>query len=353
MIAIFLSSIDKDKSREGFSPFTMAFWSSEEDVKNNPLIAVICNNFKLVTDIHQADAVVLPRLWNFYVNQKQRGVTDQIYQESAELNKPFVIFSAGDFTANIPYPNVTIFQSSAYRSRNGQFGQRLFVTPSFISDYLNLYCDGTLQLRDWNSKPTIGFCGQAYGTIVDYMRRKARIIISQIAYKTGLLQWEPPPIEPSFYRNKILKQIQRSPFLKTEFIMRQKYRAGYTLNRKKDPFHPTRIEFIKNILNSDYTVCMRGVGNFSVRLYETLSLGRIPVFVDSDSPLPYEEWIDYRDYFVYVKETEVPYIAEKILEFHNNLTPQKFKDLQGACRDLWAKYFTIQGYYSYLPKLIL
>ena len=77
------------------------------------------------------------------------------------------------------------------------------------------------------------------------------------------------------------------PALTTNYILRSKYRAG--VSREKDPFHPSRLEFVNNILGSDYTVCMRGGGNFSVRFYETLSLGRIPVFIDTDCLLPWHE----------------------------------------------------------------
>jgi hypothetical protein len=126
--------------------------------------------------------------------------------------------------------------------------------------------------------------------------------------------------------------------------MRARYRAGY-LNKQKDPFHPTRLEFIKNILDSDYTVCLRGGGNFSVRFYEALSLGRIPIFINTDCILPYDNILDYRRYCVWIEPDEIPYIAEKVVDFHNNLSNKDFRDLQVECRNLWVNWLSRQGFY--------
>ena len=59
-----------------------------------------------------------------------------------------------------------------------------------------------------------------------------------------------------------------------------------------------RFEFIRNILSSDYTLCFRGSGNYSLRFYETLCLGRIPLFINTDCKLPFEDEINWRDMFM-------------------------------------------------------
>ena len=102
------------------------------------------------------------------------------------------------------------------------------------------------------------------------------------------------------------------------------------------------------ILNSNYTVCMRGGGNFSVRFYETLALGRIPIFINTDCILPFDEMIKYKDYMVWVEESELPFINQKILDFHNSLNQEKFNELQVACRNLWQTYLTKDGFYFHL-----
>jgi len=310
-------------------------------------------NFTLTKKLEDSDVCVLPLQWNYYLENNLVEYVESFYKKSVLAGKPFIIFSEGDYTANIPFPNVYIFQKSCYRSRDGLKGQKLFSIPPIISDYLSLYCQNEIQFREFSNNPTVGFCGQSTGNFFDYIRRKSYLQYKRIKFKLGFEKWEPPPIEPSSYRNRILRKISENSEIKTNYLMRSKYRAGYRPKGSKDPFHPTRLEFIQNILNSDYTVCMRGGGNYSVRFYETLSLGRIPIFIDSDCPLPFEEFTNYKDFFIYIKEDEMHNIPEKILAFHRSLSSNEFKDYQQKCYDLWVSHFSQKGYLQNLHKLIM
>jgi hypothetical protein len=350
-IKVFLDLSEKSQ-RNKYNLLSRLLWN-ENNTENSSNECFEVPNFTLAKNVEESDVCVLPLLWNYYIENKYIGNVEKLYDESVLAGKPFIIFSEGDFTANIPFPNVYIFQKSCYRSRDGLKGQKLFTIPPIISDYLSLYCNNEMQYRELSNNPTVGFCGQSTGNFFDYIRRKSFLQYKRIKFKLGFEKWEPPPIEPSSYRNRILRKISENSEINTNYLMRSKYRAGYRPKTKKDPFHPTRVEFIQNILNSDYTVCMRGGGNFSVRLYETLSLGRIPIFIDSDSPLPFEEFTNYKDYFIYIKEDEMNNISDKILSFHRSLSSNEFKDYQKKCYDLWVSHFSQIGYLQNLQKLIM
>ena len=118
-----------------------------------------------------------------------------------------------------------------------------------------------------------------------------------------------------------------------------------TVWRQANKYGVPRLAFVNNILNSDYTLCVRGGGNFSVRFYETLSLGRIPIFVDTDYVLPYDHIIDYRDYVVLVDQSEIPFIAEKVADFHHSMSDAEFVERQLACRQLSLDYLSHDGFY--------
>jgi hypothetical protein len=107
-----------------------------------------------------------------------------------------------------------------------------------------------------------------------------------------------------------------------------------------------RREYVENMVESDYILCARGAGNFSYRLYETLSCGRIPVFIDTDCVLPYEFAIDWRDYVVWVDERDVDNVAERVVEFHERLSEQEFRELQQECRRLWETHIAPQGFFA-------
>lgn len=110
--------------------------------------------------------------------------------------------------------------------------------------------------------------------------------------------------------------------------------------------HKVRQEYFQNMIDSDYILCCSGYENYSIRLYETLSCGRIPVFINTDCVLPYDFAIDWKKYCVWVDRSELSLIGEKILDFHNNLSTQEFIDLQHECRQFWEKWISPEGFFS-------
>ena len=65
------------------------------------------------------------------------------------------------------------------------------------------------------------------------------------------------------------------------------------------------MEFYENMVSSDYIVCVRGGGNFSVRLYETLAMGRIPIFINTDCLLPLNKSIDWKKHVVWIEREDI------------------------------------------------
>ena len=153
-------------------------------------------------------------------------------------------------------------------------------------------------------------------------------------------------------RKKILNILDRKSNLNTNFILRDRYQGGES--KKKDTFQIMRKEFYQNIYHSDYTLCIRGTGNFSARFYETLALGRIPIFINTDCMLPFNDVIEWKKHIIWIEQNEISDIGLKILEFHNGLTQDSFTNLQNENRKLWEQYFSFPGFIqqliSYLKK---
>ena len=151
-----------------------------------------------------------------------------------------------------------------------------------------------------------------------------------------------PFFASSYQRAKILQTFEKSANCVTNFIFRNQYRAG-TENRDQ-----TTLEYYNNILNSDYIVCIRGAGNFSVRLYETLMMGRIPIFVNTDCLLPLEEKIDWKKHIVWVEWEDRNNIVAIVSDFHNKLSDEDFQNLQLSNRKLWKETLSINGIFNML-----
>lgn len=160
-------------------------------------------------------------------------------------------------------------------------------------------------------------------------------------------------------REEAMRYLSVDPQVKTNFIRRDEFLGGaISAGGKVD--YPTlqhsRKEFAENIFQSDYVLCARGAGNFSYRLYETLCCGRIPVFVNTDCVLPYEDRIDWKQLCVWVEVEELSGIGEKVTQFHRKLSPEEFKALQQKCRKVWLEYLSPRGFFhtlrTQLPEII-
>src|SRR5690606_37188550 len=97
---------------------------------------------------------------------------------------------------------------------------------------------------------------------------------------------------------------------------------------------------------------MRGGGNFSVRFYEALAMGRIPVFINTDSSLPFDDRIDWKKHVVWVDRKDWKRAGEKVADFHSRLSNEEFEILQVENRKLWEEKLGYGGFFKNFNSLI-
>lgn len=131
----------------------------------------------------------------------------------------------------------------------------------------------------------------------------------------------------STYREKLISLLEINEQIECDFIKRNSFWGGKPLDEI------IIADFYENIKNNQVTVCQRGYGNFSWRFYETLSAGRIPLLVDTDIMLPFEDEINWSEYIIMGKTEE---------EAIENLIKEKdtLYDRQIKCGQLYKEYFS-------------
>lgn len=168
------------------------------------------------------------------------------------------------------------------------------------------------------------------------------------AHHLRILNDEPQTVYPAaLLRDRVLGMLERTAQVDTLFVRRERYQAGAASDEERQR---VRQQFLANVRDTDYTVCVRGTGNFSQRLYEVVALGRIPIFVDTDCILPFEHVIDWKTYCVWVDQREIEDLPERVAKFHAGLTPAGFAALQQACRALWEEYLSFSGFFTHFEE---
>ncbi|MBR8834045.1 MAG: exostosin family protein [Stigonema ocellatum SAG 48.90 = DSM 106950] len=121
-------------------------------------------------------------------------------------------------------------------------------------------------------------------------------------------------------REKPLRVAEKSLLLKTSFIRREQCHYALSSEQKAQ----RQLEYIQNFQDNAYIICSRGAENYSFRLYETLSAGRIPVLIDTNMRLPDLGNMRWEEFSVIVPCSQMHRIGEIIQAFHNNLSDEEF-----------------------------
>lgn len=301
-----------------------------------------------VDTLEASDYVVLPMSWNFYIAESKISEVENVIAAAASKEIKVLSFMVGDFGVKLKsYDNVLLFRHSGERSKLSENHQGY---PVFIEDPLAKHFNTTqIKIRPYNPTPIVGFCGQATISVGNAVKEYGKTLGRNLKSKLGASNLPAQQVlSTSYVRASVLKTLEDATGVTTNFIYRKKYRAGAITEVARKQ---TTQEFYDNMQESDYVVCVRGAGNFSVRFYEALAMGRIPVFVDTDCLLPLNEIIQWQKHVVWVSYKDRDAVAGKVKQFHSNLSSKQFEALQVQNRKLWLEKMNIGGFFkSYLSE---
>jgi hypothetical protein len=339
-----------EQHRKSLNDILKAFWYSAGITEPSAIYRRRIEQFELAADPEGADVHLLTMKWPHYLACGIVNEAIHAVETARRARKPIAVFSGGDSEANFPVSgdDIHVFQASAYRSRTKV---RQHGMPPFFDDPLPLYCNGQLTPRPKASKPAVGFCGQAGSTRLRHAGRAVRNRIARVRWRIGRTSLEPPPFEHTWFRHRVLDSFERSNEVTAKFVLRTQYRAGLGGTESRDDATQTsRREFIDNVLSTDYTVGVRGAGNFSVRFYEALALGRMSAFIDTDCVLPFHTSIDWRRYVAWIDERDVDHAGHITAAHYSRHSSDELEQLQRDCRQLWETRLTPDGFYGHFHE---
>jgi hypothetical protein len=253
-------------------------------------------NHKILSKQEKINLITLDNIYKFPFLRKE-------YEIAKNENKRFVHLCTGDVPPII-LPNdkqIIVLNTSILWTPQKPINQYI-IPPPDITDAYSHFLE--------NPELSIGFVGQ---------KNNGREKICQFFSDSGL---------------------------KTNFILRDSYIFNLQDNHKK--------EFEDNMNGNLFTLCYRGRGNFSVRFYETLMRGRIPIQINSSSIFPYEDEIDYSDVGIFIEEEDLDkFDLEKLVkDYYNSKSADELLQIQKNNRRIYEEYFHPDIYFSQIFRMV-
>jgi hypothetical protein len=217
-------------------------------------------------------------------------------------NKKVLAFYNDDKSAPTALPEcVHVYRTSIIKEKRKS---NEFSLPAWSCDFKKIIAPNNIKTK--NKKPIIGFCGA-------------------LTHPTRFMS---------------LQHLQQNDSIQSNFIIRNSFWGGSIHNEQ------LRREYIQNMYTSDMILCCRGEGNFSYRLYETMSVGKIPIIIDTELVLPCEDVINWKEISVWV--SDINDINTNIKTFWDRLTDKGYIALQNLILEVYNNYICPSGFAKYL-----
>lgn len=301
-------------------------------------------NFKNLVDIvnkpEDADYLLMPHnYFSVFKNKKYLKLNESL---ALKYNKKIIIFAYGDRDKKIKIDNSIVLRTSQYRSK---LLKNEIIIPPFVE---NLDLNNEVKFRDFDlsRKIIIGFAGWvSCSNLVQWIKYKTKIILNFILFKFGVFH-SLAILQGLHFRRKVISILNNTNLVDKNFFLRQSY-SGHKNTIQDDP-DKIRKQFISAIKDSDLALAVRGDGNYSLRFFEILSMGRIPLFIDTDTPLPLENEIDFDSFILRVDFKDLERLPEIINDFWQKNSENNFKDMQKMAKQAFKLRLSPEAFYSYL-----
>ena len=288
--------------------------------------------FERVNQPEEADYILIPH--SYFQIKKEQDYLKRMEQLALKHGKRIIMITGADFDDHIPIMNALIMRVSQYRYKQAS---NEIIIPPFARDLQKEISDHI----EPRSLYSVAFCGWAgYASPRSFIAEKVKNakwdILSFIkgshmkAHKKG--RW---------YRRKALKELQAIEWLDSNFIIRSSF-GGHSSTAQVD-IETARQDYINNILESNFALCVKGDGNHSIRFFEVLSAGRIPLLIDTERYLPFEDEIDYSKFVVRVSYKDLGNLDSVLKEKLKSLTESDIDQMRKNARKAYEEHLSSEA----------
>jgi len=294
------------------------------------------SGFQFVQSIGEADYVLIPQRLS-KMTPEWRSYFDTQKQMARREGKQIILFIGTDLGHTMHVPDTLVFKGSAYKSA---LQENEAVHAIYAED---LSTGKGIRPRKKKDRPLVSFCGYAgFPTLeskLKYHVKNAALNVGAFVTRDDNLKARKRGI---FFRRNAMKFLSNHSAIDTNFIVRDRFTSGAVMQDSRR----VREEYIASIEEADYVLTPKGDGNASMRFYEVLSLGRIPLLIDTDMSMPFEATLDYTDFSLRVSHGDLARIGDIVGEFHASLSADRFEHMQSMARKAYVEFLRFDSYFN-------
>lgn len=301
-----------------------AIGGSTDVVFGRELADVFHSHWRIASRLEDCDVVVYPHSY------EDGPDTAGVAEAARTAGKPCLFYSQDERLPPSRLSYGTLYRSSIFRKLPHERAH-----PVFINDVQSEVAASRADPLAKTARPTIGFCGYV-GTP-----------FSRLAWRLAGARQK---VAGLAFRAKVLARLKRDTRLDCQFVARGSYlgHATFAAFDERHPLTDARQVFLANLFGCQYNLALRGKGNHSVRFYEILAAGRIPLFVNTGCVLPLEAEIDWKSHCVWAEDFDLTRIVDQVADFHAGIDDAAFVALQRRNRRLWEERLRPEPYFRHV-----
>jgi hypothetical protein len=286
----------------------------------------------------EAQFMMLPHTF-IRLHQGERGYLKEAEDLARRNNLKTIIFAYGDSHLDINFFNSIVFRTTKYKDT---ISDNEIIIPPFVEDLGKQF---GINYIEKSNIPNIGFAGMtSLPTVKEEIKYKIKIFFSSLnELCLGRKEYERRGL---YFRRKALKVLSESKVETHTLLTHERKSFSAAISTIQGSPNTVRREFVDLIKNSHLPLVIRGNGNYSLRFFEVLSLGRVPLFIDTDTPLPLEDEIDYDSFMLRVNYKNIHKLNEIVVDFWENTSEEKFNEMQKKARCVFENSLRVDVFYK-------
>jgi len=226
------------------------------------------------------------------------------------------------------------------------------ILPSGVSEFAEAIT--AHPAMPWSERPKVTFMGFSMLFKPTPEEEKARVV-SERNIRGDVRGLISPDVFPTpanigaVLRKQAVGIIESDSDIDSELLMRQQFFYHYS----EDFQNSVRDDYYRSMRDTHYVLAFRGAGNYSIRLIETLAAGRLPIQLDTNQVLPFENFVDWKSLGIWVPLPGLAKLNEIIKIHHAKFNEASFNAEVQRVKEIFDEHLSRPGLLRHIKRILV